>query len=116
MIKIKRVYDEPEEDDGKRYLVDRLWPRGIKKESLLLDGWLREIAPSTALRKWFHHDEPEWEEFSDAYRRELEKNDAWKSIAKEAVNGNVTLLFSVKNREHNHAVVLKEFLEKRTER
>lgn len=111
MIKLKRVYDDPDEDDGKRYLVDRLWPRGIKKENLQMDAWLKEIAPSTDLRKWFNHEKPKWEEFSVAYRSELEKNQAWKPVAEEAENGTVTLLYAARDREHNHAVVLKDFLE-----
>ncbi len=113
MIKIKRVYDDPEDDDGKRYLVDRLWPRGIKKENLKLDSWLKEIAPSTDLRKWFHHEDAKWEEFVDAYRSELEGIENWKPLAKEAKNGTITLLYAAKNREHNHAVVLKDFLDDR---
>ena len=113
MIKIKRVYDEPGDEDGKRYLVDRLWPRGIKKENLKLDSWLKEIAPSTDLRKWFHHEDAKWEEFVDAYRSELEGNENWKPLAKEAKNGTITLLYAAKNREHNHAVVLKDFLDDR---
>jgi len=113
MIKIKRVYDDPEDDDGKRYLVDRLWPRGIKKENLKLDGWLKEIAPSTDLRKWFNHDKQKWEEFSDAYLSELEENDAWQPVVDGAKNGTVTLLYAARDRKHNHAVVLKEFLEEK---
>jgi len=113
MIKLKRVYDDPEDDDGKRYLVDRLWPRGIKKESLKMDAWLKEIAPSSDLRKWFHHDKTKWDEFADAYQGELEKNEAWKPLVEEAKQGNVTLLYASRDRQHNHAVVLKDFLEKK---
>lgn len=113
MIKIKRVYDDPEPDDGKRYLIDRLWPRGMKKEDLKMDGWIKEIAPSTDLRKWFHHDKQKWEEFRHAYQSELERNEAWELLAEEVKNGNVTLLYAAKDREHNHAMVLKDFLDDR---
>lgn len=113
MIKIKRVYDDPEDDDGKRYLIDRLWPRGMKKEDLKMNGWIKEIAPSTDLRKWFHHDKQNWGEFTHAYQSELERNEAWKLLAEEAKNGNVTLLYAARDREHNHAIVLKDFLDDR---
>ncbi len=111
MIKIKRVYDPPEPGDGKRILVDRLWPRGIKKENLKVDEWLKEISPSDKLRKWFSHDPKKYEEFKKRYTRELEdKSDILGRIKKEAKKGRVTLLFSAKDTEHNNATVLKELL------
>ncbi len=113
MIRIKRVYDDPEDNDGKRYLVDRLWPRGIKKEDLTIEDWVKEAAPSSDLRKWFGHDAQKWTEFAKAYQEELEKNDAWTPIAEAAREGDVTLLYSARDRDHNQAVVLKSFLEKK---
>lgn len=111
MIKIKRVYDDPEEDDGFRYLVDRLWPRGMKKEVLKKDGWLKKLAPSTELRKWFGHDPDKWDEFYARYREELDsKPEEWQAIVEQARNNNVTLLYAAKDRGHNHAIVLRDFL------
>jgi uncharacterized protein YeaO (DUF488 family) len=111
MIKIKRVYDPAEPGDGKRILVDRLWPRGIKKENLKMDEWLQEISPSDKLRKWFSHDPKKYEEFKKRYTRELEdKSDILGRIKNEAKKGRVTLLFSAKDTEHNNATALKELL------
>lgn len=112
MIKLKRVYDKIEEDDGKRFLVERLWPRGIKRESIKLDGWLKDVAPTTELRKWFGHEPEKWEEFEKRYIAELEnKKHYLEPILKAAQNGNVTLLYSSKDTAHNNAVVLKNYLE-----
>jgi uncharacterized protein YeaO (DUF488 family) len=111
-IQTRRVYDPPEPGDGARLLVDRLWPRGVKKESLHLTGWLKEVAPSDSLRKWFDHDPAKWEEFQRRYFAQLEKNPkSWQSILHAARGGRVTLLFSAKDPEHNNAVALKAFLE-----
>ncbi len=114
MIKMKRAYDPPSDDDGARYLVDRLWPRGVKKEDLHVDGWLKEVAPSTELRKWFGHDPAKWDEFQQRYRRELEDNvAAWQPLLDAARKGTLTLVYSAKDTEHNDAVVLRDVLEKR---
>ena len=111
MIKLKRVYDEPMAADGKRILVDRLWPRGIAKEKARIDEWLKEIAPSDELRKWFGHDPARWDEFRERYRRELEaKAELLSGLRKLAGKGTVTLLFAARDEEHNNAVVLKEML------
>lgn len=114
MIQAKRVYDPPAPEDGKRFLVDRLWPRGVKKEALQLDGWLKDVAPSDALRKWFGHDPAKWEEFRERYFAELEaKPEAWRPLLEAARQGTVTLLFSARDEAHNNAVALKAFLETR---
>jgi uncharacterized protein YeaO (DUF488 family) len=111
MIKIKRVYDPFEREDGKRILIDRLWPRGIKKEDLKMDEWLKEIAPSDKLRKWFSHDPKKYEEFKKRYAKELEdKSVILKRIKSESKKGTITILFSAKDTEHNNATVLKELL------
>lgn len=111
MIKIKRVYDPFEPEDGKRILIDRLWPRGIKKEGLKMDEWLKEIAPSDKLRKWFSHDPKKYGEFKKRYTKELEdKSEILKRIKREARKGRVTILFSAKDTEHNNATALKETL------
>ena len=112
MLKTKRVYEPAEPSDGARFLVDRLWPRGIKKEKLEMEAWLKDVAPSQNLRKWFAHDPAKWQEFQRRYRAELEANpDAWKPILEAAKQGNVTLLYSARDSEHNSAVLLKAFLE-----
>ena len=112
MLKIKRVYESPKRDDGVRFLVERLWPRGIRKEELRMKAWLKEVSPSPDLRNWYSHDVAKWEEFMKRYRKELRSNaDAWQPILDAAKNGNVTLLYSAKDVEHNSALVLKEFLE-----
>ncbi len=114
MIKVKRVYDLPAPDDGRRFLVDRLWPRGVKKEALQIDGWLRDVAPSHALRKWFGHDPAKWEEFQRRYFAELEaKPESWQPLLEAAREGTVTLLYSARDEAHNNAVALKAFLEAR---
>jgi len=116
VVKIRRVYDPPLKGEGKRYLVDGLWPRGIKKASLGLDAWLKEITPSAALRKWFSHDPEKWEEYKRGFRQELsepEKVRKLEELAKEARSGDITLLFASRDREHNNAVVLKEIMEEK---
>lgn len=111
MIKIKRAYDPPEASDGQRFLVDHLWPRGIKKEALHLDGWLKDVAPSTELRKWFGHEPAKWEEFKRRYFSELdEKPDALQPLLE--ASGPITLLFGAHDTEHNNAVALEAYLKK----
>lgn len=111
MIRVKRAYEPRERGDGRRFLVDRLWPRGIKKEELALDGWMKEVAPSTELRQWFAHRVERWEEFQRRYRAELSANpDGWRPILEAAARGPVTLLYSAHDTEHNGALVLRDFL------
>ncbi len=115
MVKTKRIYDPPASEDGKRVLIDRLWPRGIKKEEARIDEWLRDIAPSTELRKWFSHDPAKWEEFRKRYKKELSNNaELLKKLKAEADNGIITLLFAARDAEHANAAVLKEVLDKRS--
>jgi len=110
-IRTKRVYEPPEPGDGTRFLVDRLWPRGVSKESLRLNGWLRELAPSDALRRWFGHDPSRWAEFRRRYREELAgKSDALAVLRAAAARGPVTLLYAARDPVHNQAVVLRELL------
>lgn len=112
MIQVKRVYDKESAGDGKRILVERLWPRGIRKAALHLDTWTKDAGPSTALRKWFGHDPKKWDEFRRRYGAELERNaEAWEPIMKAAREGDVTLLFSSHDTDHNNAVALKGYLE-----
>jgi uncharacterized protein YeaO (DUF488 family) len=112
MIKVKRVYEPTEPDDGSRFLVERLWPRGIKKEDLQMDAWLKELAPSDRLRRWFGHDPAKWQEFRRRYFAELKTKDACKQIRSAARHGNITLLYSAHDKEHNNALALKSYLEK----
>lgn len=110
-MNLKRVYEKPEMEDGVRILVDRLWPRGLTKEKACIDLWLKDIAPSTELRKWFGHDPSKWEEFKELYHRELEANVEQVSLLKDQLKkGTVTLLYAAKDVEHNEAVVLQEWL------
>ncbi len=112
MLYIKRIYEAPKAQDGARYLVDRLWPWGMKKENMIMDAWLRDVAPSHELRRWFGHDAAKWNEFQLRYRAELDANPgAWHRLLDGAKQGNVTLLYSARDPEHNHAVVLKAYLE-----
>jgi uncharacterized protein YeaO (DUF488 family) len=112
-IKIKRVYEEANKDDGKRILVDRLWPRGLPKAKAKVDLWLKDVSPSTELRKWFGHEPSRWEEFKRRYRTELEKNNKQLADLKQFTKtAAVTLVYSAKDEQHNGAVVLKEFLER----
>lgn len=113
MIKVKRVYEPPVADDGTRFLVERLWPRGMRKEALHVEGWLKDVAPSSALRRWFGHDPAKWAEFQNRYLAELDgEPDAIQPIVEAAGRGNVTLLYSAHDTEHNSAVVLKKYLSK----
>ncbi len=113
MIKIKRIYDPASPQDGKRIYIDRLWPRGMKKEEVKIDEWLKEISPSDVLRKWFGHDPSKYVEFKRRYEKELKKHsEILEKIRKEAKRKTVTLLFSAKDEEHNNATVMKEILSK----
>ena len=110
-IKIKRVYERPGEEDGMRILVDRLWPRGLTKAKASVDLWLKDIAPSTELRKWFGHDPGKWTEFKARYRAELTKNGEQVTLLKRKIKkGKVTLIYGAKDEEHNEAVVLQAYL------
>jgi uncharacterized protein YeaO (DUF488 family) len=112
MILLKRAYDRATRTDGKRFLVERLWPRGIRKSDLPLDEWFKEVAPSTKLRKWFSHDPARWIEFQRRYHAELESQpEVWKPHLEAARKGTITLVYSSHDTEHNNAVALKEFLE-----
>ena len=117
MIQTKRVYDPPSASDGARFLVDRLWPRGMKKEALQMDAWLKGIAPSDELRKWSHHDPARWPEFRKRYAAELAlRPDIWKPLLDRAARQAVTLLYSAQDTERNNAVALKLFLEAKLKR
>jgi uncharacterized protein YeaO (DUF488 family) len=114
MIQLKRVYDPPDSGDGVRFLVERLWPRGVKKSSLAIDTWSKDAAPSVNLRKWFHHDSARWNEFRRRYFAELKENQAsWLPLLEAARHGTVTLIYSSHDSERNNAVALKEFLDRR---
>jgi uncharacterized protein YeaO (DUF488 family) len=112
MLKVKRIYDQPEKNDGFRVLVDRLWPRGVSKDRAHLDLWLKEIAPSDSLRKWFGHDPQRWTEFKSKYRKELSgKKDLVLQLRKlQAEHGDVTLLYGAHDQIHNEAVALLSFI------
>lgn len=111
MISIKRAYEKAEKDDGRRVLVDRLWPRGASKQKLRIDAWEKEVAPSTELRTWFGHDPERWTEFKKRYKAELRsKKEELRALKKSARR--LTLVYGAKDTEHNHALVLKEALEK----
>ncbi len=113
MIKIKRIYEPASPDDGKRIYIDRLWPRGMKREEVKIDEWLKEISPSDGLRKWFGHDPSKYTEFKKRYAKELEKHEeTLERIRREGKQETVTLLFSAKDVEHNNATVMKELLSK----
>lgn len=112
-LHLKRVYEPPADADGLRVLVDRLWPRGLTKAEAAVDLWLKEVAPSADLRKWFGHDPAKWAEFRRRYRAELdERADEIDQLRQCGGKGNVTLLYGAKDEKHNQAVVLKEYIEK----
>lgn len=116
-ISIKRVYEPDARNDGERILVERLWPRGVRKEDLHAESWRKEVAPSTELRKWYGHEVSRWPEFRRRYREELNANrDAWRPILEAALERNVTLLYSAHDDEHNSAVVLRDYLMERLRR
>ena len=112
-IRLKRVYDAPSPDDGRRVLVDRLWPRGLTKAKAAADLWLKDVAPSTGLRRWFGHDPGKWTGFEQRYRAEIEDNPALQELRTLALEGDITLLYAAKDEVHNEAVVLKRVLEQR---
>lgn len=112
-VKLKRAYEKPDKADGTRILVDRLWPRGLTKVKANVDIWLKEIAPSTELRKWFGHDPTKWRSFRGRYQSELKRHrDQLQLIKDKAKAGTVTLLYGARDQEHNEAVVLKQLLER----
>ncbi len=114
MVRIKRAYEPPEKSDGMRILVDRIWPRGIKKEKLQTTLWMKEAAPSDELRQWFGHDPKKWDEFRKRYFKELERAQAremLQEIARSAKKGTVTLVYSARDERHNQAVVLKQAID-----
>lgn len=113
-IRLCRVYDDERPPAGRAFLVERLWPRGIRKDALDMDGWLKDVAPSSELRQWFAHDPARWEEFRRRYVSELEAHpEAWQPLLEAAQREDVTLLYSSRDREHNNAVALREFLRER---
>ncbi|WP_276500203.1 DUF488 domain-containing protein [Terrimonas pollutisoli] len=113
LIKIKRIYDPPDPKDGIRILVDRLWPRGVKKENAKVDIWMKEIAPSPGLRKWFNHEPAKWEDFKKAYKEELEHSKVIGELGEYIrVNKKITLLYAASDQEHNHALVLLDYIKK----
>ncbi len=115
MIRLKRAYEPASRDDGVRYLVERLWPRGLKKADLKIDGWLKDVAPSAELRRWFSHDPEKWKVFRQRYFTELNLNaSGWSPILKAARQGAVTLIYSSHDAEHNAAVALRDYLGART--
>ncbi|HEX7081678.1 MAG TPA: DUF488 domain-containing protein [Gammaproteobacteria bacterium] len=116
-IKLKRAYDEPARSDGKRVLVDRVWPRGVSKEDAALECWLKDVAPSAELRKWFGHDPARWETFRKRYEAELAANpEPFEQLVALARSGTITLVFGARDERHNNAVVLKDLLERRLSR
>jgi uncharacterized protein YeaO (DUF488 family) len=114
VIRIKRVYEPSAKEDGARFLVERLWPRGMKKDALHMDAWFKNLAPSAALRRWFNHDPAKWKEFQRRYRAELAGNSAaYQPLLDAAKQGHITLLYSAHDTEHNNAIALKSYLEER---
>lgn len=114
MIRLKRVYEPPASEDGKRFLVDRLWPRGVKREALQLEGWLQALAPSADLRRWFAHNPDRWDTFQKRYFVELDAHpEAWQPLLEMARRETITLVYAARDPEHNNAVALKSYLEAR---
>jgi uncharacterized protein YeaO (DUF488 family) len=114
MIQLKRAYDPIEKSGGWRFLVDHLWPRGVKKEALQIERWVREVAPGDKLREWFGHDPAKWKGFQRRYAAELDKKpETWEPLLRAARDGDITLVFGARDTAHNNAVVLKEYLEKK---
>lgn len=119
MLKIKRAYEKREPSDGKRILIDRLWPRGLKKEQAGIDDWIKDLSPSSELRKWYGHDPEKWPEFKKRYMKELSSahnRELLDDIALEAVHGNITLVYSAKDSEHSNARVVQQALSRRLKR
>jgi uncharacterized protein YeaO (DUF488 family) len=114
MIAVKRIYEPATPTDGARILVERLWPRGVTKSTVELEQWTKDVAPSTTLRKWFHHDPARWEEFKRRYFRELDGNEeVWRQLLRASLERRLTLIYSSHDREHNNAVALKEYLQRK---
>ncbi len=114
MIATKRIYEPATSDDGRRVLVERLWPRGVKKTAAHLDRWAKDVAPSPTLRQWFHHDPARWDEFKRRYFRELDQlPEEWKPLLADSSADRVTLVYSSHDTEHNNAVALKEYLDRK---
>lgn len=111
MLRLKRVYDQPAAEDGQRILVDRLWPRGLRKEGARLDAWMRDVAPSPDLRAWYGHEESKWPEFQARYRAEMSGNPALAELRRRLNDGPVTLLYAAGEGKHTHAEILKAMLE-----
>jgi uncharacterized protein YeaO (DUF488 family) len=112
MIKLKRAYEKPAKDDGERILVERLWPRGLTKLQARIDLWMKEVAPSTELRRWFGHDPEKWDEFRHCYQKELKhKDDLIELLKRKSKAGTITLIYAARDEEHNGALVLKRFLQ-----
>ncbi|MCC7155917.1 MAG: DUF488 domain-containing protein [Bryobacterales bacterium] len=112
MFALKRAYEKAAPEDGARFLVERLWPRGIKKTDLRLDGWLKDVAPSDALRRWFSHDPEKWPEFRRRYFTELDSHpEAWEQLQDAGRHSRVTLIYSSHDTEHNNALALKDYIE-----
>ncbi len=113
-IRIRRAYEEPGRGDGYRVLVDRVWPRGVRREALAIDDWPKDVAPSDGLRRWFGHDPEKWPEFRDRYFAELRRGkDAVEQLVERVREGRVTLVYGARDEEHNNAVALREYLRKR---
>jgi uncharacterized protein YeaO (DUF488 family) len=114
MIKLKRAYESPSKNDGQRILVERLWPRGVSKEKAKIQLWLKELAPSAELRKWYQHDVSKWDEFQKRYQKELAKKEEMiKDLEKILSKSSVTFVYAARNEEHNSALVLKGYIEDR---
>jgi uncharacterized protein YeaO (DUF488 family) len=112
MIKLKRAYEKHAKADGERILVERLWPRGLTKTEAKIDLWLKDVAPSTELRRWFGHDPKKWDEFRQRYRKELkQKNEAINLLMRKAKAGTITLIYAARDEDHNGALVLQQFLQ-----
>jgi uncharacterized protein YeaO (DUF488 family) len=116
MIAIKRAYDDVEDSDGRRFLVDRLWPRGVRREALQIETWLNDVSPSPDLRKWYGHDVARWPEFRERYTAELEANpEGWQPLLEAARDGTVTLIYGARDTEHNSAAILRDVLTRHLE-
>jgi len=114
-IRLKRAYDDASDADGQRVLIDRMWPRGVRKEDAAIDEWIKSVAPSTELRKWFGHDPDKWDEFRERYKKELHSDDCadgMQRLREMRDESRLTLVFAAKDTDHNNAVVLKELLDK----
>ena len=117
VIRLRRAYAQAEPEDGRRFFVERLWPRGVEKEALRLEAWLKDVAPSTGLRQWFSHNPARWDEFRTRYWRELDDHpEAWAPLVEAARRTPITLVYSSHDEQHNNAVALKEYLDLRLSR